>query len=130
MVGTLWFTENRDDRRPARSTLSEAQLNTIGYVLSRYGGLTGTDLEHLAHSEDPWRRANAVRRPHESARIEQSWLEEYFRGEAEDDGLVLDSADVSAALADADARRQEPGVEDRVEDVIARLSRAHGGSGD
>ena len=58
VVGTLWHAEreNLTDDQPA--PLGEAELNTVGYVVSRYGALSGTDLRHLTHSERPWQDAN------------------------------------------------------------------------
>lgn len=64
VVGELWWREKQGDlqNRPATKPLTEAELNTIGYVLSRYGNLSGTDLERLTHSESPWVNADAERR--------------------------------------------------------------------
>ena len=56
--------------------LADGVLNTIGYVLSRYGALTGQDLENLTHSEGPWRLADSGRRPGESARIKLEWIKQ------------------------------------------------------
>jgi uncharacterized phage-associated protein len=64
VVGELWRREKEgaaQEMPPARR-LTEAELNTIGYVLSRYGNLSGTDLERLTHSETPWIDADATRR--------------------------------------------------------------------
>jgi uncharacterized phage-associated protein len=41
VVGTLWYAEKQGEVPRAPRQLDEAQLNTIGYVLSRYGSLTG-----------------------------------------------------------------------------------------
>ena len=96
VVGQLWNEEKRTGRAAAASPLDEAELNTVGYVLSRYGALTGKDLEHLTHSEPPWRLANAQRKPHASARIEIDWIKDYFVGDGSgaesDDDVTLDSA--------------------------------------
>ena len=54
VVGSLWFQEKQDGIKEASSELAEAALNTLGYVVSRYGALTARDLEHLTHSEAPW----------------------------------------------------------------------------
>ena len=57
VVAQLWKAEN-DGRLPdAAQALGAGQLNTIGYVISRYGRLTAHDLELLSHAEDPWRAA-------------------------------------------------------------------------
>jgi uncharacterized phage-associated protein len=109
VVGTLWRQEKQGEVAPGHVRLDEAQLNTIGYVISRYGALTGLDLENLTHSEQPWQLANRVRRPGESARIESDWIKEYFKaagtGDDEEDEQLLDSAVVRQWLKDAPARR-------------------------
>src|SRR5947207_3630527 len=55
VVGSLWKREKEGRLAEPAAGLSEGQLNTIGYVVSRYGALTGRDLENLAHTEAPWR---------------------------------------------------------------------------
>jgi uncharacterized phage-associated protein len=84
VVGALWYEEKQGDL-PAphpRREMDEAQLNTIGYVLSRYGALTGQDLENLTHSEQPWRLADSGRRPGESTRVKLEWIRQYFSARA------------------------------------------------
>src|SRR3712207_5760448 len=65
VVGSLWFAEKQGTERQETppASLGEAELNTVGYLLSRYGRLSGRDLEVLSHGEDPWRRADRHRRP-------------------------------------------------------------------
>ena len=100
--------------------LGEAELNTVGYVLSRYGGLTGRDLVNLTHSEEPWRRADSGRRAGTSAPIATRWMEEYFRSEAgDDDDVVLDAAEVSAWLRDAPEKLGLPAAGNDVERLTA-----------
>jgi hypothetical protein len=48
---------------PPPTELTEAELNTIGYVVSRYGTLTSNDLINMTHQEAPWLYANAGRQP-------------------------------------------------------------------
>jgi uncharacterized phage-associated protein len=113
VVGALWHQEKLGRGLPERSELDEAQLNTIGYVLSRYGALSGTDLEHLTHGELPWQLANATRMPGGRARIERDWMRDYFRGTGAagadpDDSGPLDSDSVTALLAGAESRRGGP----------------------
>jgi uncharacterized phage-associated protein len=128
VVGELW-REEKDGARPREPIeMGEAQLNTIGYVISRYGALTGRDLENLTHAEPPWQLADARRRPHESARIEATWIRDYFRtdgaaGEAEDAALAK-SPELARILAGAHARRSEPVRPDSREELLARLQRA------
>ncbi|WP_433361331.1 Panacea domain-containing protein [Streptosporangium sp. CA-115845] len=127
VVGTLWHDERNDiPVEGSPPPLSEAQLNTIGYVVSRYGALSGQDLEHLTHSETPWQRADAMRRPRESARIETEWIEEYFAGPGADDsaeeGVVLDSAEVTRWLSDARERLADPLQVDDLDAIRAKLA--------
>jgi hypothetical protein len=50
VVAALWADENYDRPFPSPRALGERELNTIGYTLSRYGALTGEDLEVLSHT--------------------------------------------------------------------------------
>jgi uncharacterized phage-associated protein len=59
VVGQLWKAERAGAAAEPSMDLGEAELNTIGYVVSRYGALTGLDLEHLT----PRRGPLATRRP-------------------------------------------------------------------
>src|SRR6267142_391213 len=87
MVAELWRYEKQNSRpAPAQHIDDEAVLNTIGYVMSRYGGMTGRDLINLSHAEDPWRRADSRRAPGGSTRIEAEWIREYFAGEGAPEG--------------------------------------------
>jgi uncharacterized phage-associated protein len=128
VVGALWYQEKHGDLSEPSSDLDEAQLNTIGYVISRYGALTGRDLENLTHSETPWQLADQLRRPGESARIEAEWITEYFRtggaADGDEEDVQLDSADVTRWLREARSRRDEPVRPDRLEELRARSGRA------
>ena len=62
-MAALWADENYDRPFPSPRALGKRELNTIGYTLSRYGALTGEDLEVLSHNEDPWRTADEGRPP-------------------------------------------------------------------
>jgi uncharacterized phage-associated protein len=124
VVGRLWHQEKEAGLSEARGELTEAELNTIGYVVSRYGALTGLDLENLTHSEAPWQQADGRRRPHESVRIEPEWLIGYFRinGAAdEEDGVPLDSDAVTRWLAEAGHRRADELNRDSPEELRSRL---------
>jgi uncharacterized phage-associated protein len=129
VVGVLWKVE-REESEPvvtAGPTLDEAQLNTIGYVVSRYGRLTGRELEILTHGEMPWRRANEHRGPQGSVRIEEEWIEEQFRA-----AEVADREDEtpfgSDALADVldgmSDRARRPGRIDALDEIRAWATRA------
>ena len=127
VVGALWYEEKQGDLSAPhpRRAMDEAQLNTIGYVLSRYGALTGQDLENLTHSEQPWQLADSGRRPGESARIKLEWIKHYFRARAstedEEDEAMLDSASVTQWLQDAEKRRETPARPDNPEELLAKL---------
>lgn len=101
VVGKLWYAEKSGTYAEAVAIDSEGALNTIGYVVSRYGQLTGRDLELLTHAEMPWQRANQHRNPGGSSRIEREWLFEWFSSEDADDAPALDSGTVGAWLAGA-----------------------------
>jgi len=126
VVGTLWYEEKRGESPASRAELSEAELNTVGYVVSRYGALTGLDLENLTHSEGPWRRANHGRRPGESVRMEPEWIKDYFStcGVADDpdDEALLDSTAVSTWLRDAAVRSNEVLQPDTADELRTRLT--------
>ena len=56
--------------------LTNAQLKTIAYVLSRYGNLSAADLRTLVRAADPWWLAAARAA---DARIERAWIRDWFR---------------------------------------------------
>lgn len=123
VVGALWYRERSAGlTRPTRA-LEEAQLNTIGYVASRYGRLSGRDLEHLTHAEAPWQQADQNRQPHGSVRIELDTIRDYFQLEAadpDDDELNLEPATVAHWLAGASHRRSDALAPDTYEDLRRR----------
>ncbi len=131
VVGELWYSERTAGQVTATKELNEAELNTIGYVLSRYGALTGRDLENLTHTEQPWLLADAARRPQESVPIELDWIRQYFSSVAragvdDEDDVVLDAADVAAWLGGAAERLAEPGIPDDPEALADRFERLRG----
>ena len=125
VVGTLWHAEKESDVPKVHREMNEAQLNTIGYVLSRYGALTGQDLENLTHSEEPWQLADSGRRPGESVRIEPESIKHYFmtsgRADVDEDEVLLDSTAVTQWLRGAEKRLEDPAVVDSPEEIAARL---------
>ena len=119
VVGQFWWAEK--DGAPAApaagsSPLDQSALNTIGYVVSRYGRMTGHDLEVLSHHERPWQLADAGRPPRESVPIDLAVMAEYFRGDgAESAGSEEPAADADVVrefLAGATARGPGPGIPD------------------
>jgi uncharacterized phage-associated protein len=127
VVAVLWHQEREAGPSGDAKPLSEEQLNTVGYVVSRYGRLSGTDLEHLTHAEDPWLRADRGRQPGESARIEPDWMREYFVSSVGDGADAPDLPErrlLSAWLAAAPQRRSDPLSPDSPAALQARLADA------
>ena len=89
VVGQFWKEEHGGEHPLGPiAIVSEAALNTIGYVVSRYGLLTGTDLAHLTHSETPWIEADQGRPQGESAKIPMASMQHYFQDEDHDDEVA------------------------------------------
>jgi uncharacterized phage-associated protein len=131
VVGELWFAERTAGQATATRELNEAELNTVGYVLSRYGALTGRDLENLTHREQPWLLADAGRQPQQSVPIELEWIRQYFGSVAtagidDEDDVVLDAADVAEWLGSAAERLTEPAILDDPAALAERFERLRG----
>ncbi len=125
VVGEYWYAENTGAEPGYAEALDEAQLNTIGYVVSRYGKMSASDLIKLTHVEDPWLTANQTRRQGESVRIRHEWMRDYFRSNpVVDDDIPLDSEAVTQWLAEAAKERvgRPPGRETTREAILARLA--------
>lgn len=120
VVGTLWYSKKEGSAEPGPRVVDEGDLNTIGYVVSRYGNLTGNDLERLTHAEDPWRDANIIRPEHGRVRITNESIERFFRGNlASPEDAELDAAELTAWLRQASPDRATLSV-DTVEGIRAR----------
>ena len=118
VIGRLWKAEKDGTDFDPPAGLDEADLNTVGYVLSRYGKLTARDLENMTHAEDPWRRADENRMPGESALIRSEWIIDYFRAEISDDDVSPDL--VAEFLAGAQVRQTQALTFDTVEGIRSR----------
>jgi len=130
VVTSVWHEERQgplpDERDMVRPPLDEAALNTVGYVVSRYGAMTGRELSILSHGEAPWQRANERREPGGSARIELDWIKQYFQdaeladreGEAQFDPAEVAEI-VSGAVERARQREGRTATPDTLEDVLA-----------
>jgi uncharacterized phage-associated protein len=80
VVTSVWHADKDQPSTPGERWPEPAErvLNTIGYVISRYGEMSGTELMHLTHSETPWIRANAHRLPmRRSSKIKTEWIRDY-----------------------------------------------------
>jgi uncharacterized phage-associated protein len=123
VVGELWYAEKRGQSPGRVAPLDQAALNTVGYVLSRYGALTGEDLEHLTHSEPPWRDADEHRPPGSSARIERDRMRDYFRSDGAAETPDLDPVALTGWLRDAPARLTTGVRADSPDEIRRRLGR-------
>jgi uncharacterized phage-associated protein len=87
VIGTLWRDERSGRTAPDPQPLTNAQLSTVGYVVSRYGALSGRDLMTLTHNEDPWKRGDEERRRRgvKRARIRIEWINEFFSQSLDED---------------------------------------------
>ncbi len=127
VVSQLWWAENNLKPEAAPAIVDEAALNTIEYVVSRYGRLTGRDLENLTHSEAPWKLADERRRNGGPDRIDITWIKGYFRtAEDDEDGLSAEAAAAVSAWA-REAAAAMPATDDlpfdNPEQLLARLAR-------
>ena len=103
VVGAFWHEEQTPDDPREVAALDEAGLNTVGYVVSRYGRLTGRDLEVLSRGELPWQDADRRRKlaGEHSARISPATMIEYFSADADEDETALDATGLDAMFAGA-----------------------------
>lgn len=124
-VVTALLEQERQAEVPPPRLLGEAELNTIGYVLSRYGKLSGTDLEHLTHLEDPWKDAYRGRR-RKAATIRTEDIRRYFQAAAarfddEERALLPDPRQIDQWLAGS-VPPTGRGPVDTIEAIKARLA--------
>ena len=126
LVANLWKAEKEGKLSPPPEALDSGQLNTIAYVISRYGRLTGTDLEHLTHAEEPWQHADARRAPGSSVRIDQDSIRSFFQdaGGPDPEQPWPARADVARIVAGAHERRAAPAADDDLTVLRALLVRS------
>jgi uncharacterized phage-associated protein len=81
VVPTVW--RQRYEPPVARPITDVGLLLTVGYVVSKYGSLYGTDLIERTHKEAPWKLADADRqhRGTRSAEISLDVMREFFESE-------------------------------------------------
>jgi uncharacterized phage-associated protein len=128
VVGTLWKAETTGEPPPPAADLDNDALGTIGYVISRYGALSGADLSRLTHHEDPWVRADKQRRGRgdHRATISHDALREWFatadQGDEDDE---MDPEVIRQWLTDVAARpAPDPGEPLTRENLTAWARRA------
>jgi len=127
VVATLWREERRKMPPPQPHELGEAELNTIGYVVSRYGKMNANDLERLSHTEEPWITGDERRKRGEPDRIELEWIRTFFaRADTDEDEDATASDEVVAAwlAATEPPATLPPAKPDTREALLARLTGA------
>jgi uncharacterized phage-associated protein len=80
VVADLWHDEDKQRPAPQAQDLTNEMLVVLGYVVSRYGHLSGRELIDLTHAEPPWQFA------YEPAANVVIWHEDmtrYFRKDEE-----------------------------------------------
>ena len=130
VVGELWYAERNHLPETPPAELDEAALNTIGYVVSRYGGLSGPELVRLTHGEAPWQQAGTSRRRSgaRSVRIPEASLRDHFREAEDEDEPRFDQQEIEDWLQSLPALPERRGVEDpaelerQIKDLQARRS--------
>jgi uncharacterized phage-associated protein len=85
VVATVWGDEKRGLQTPEPKALSPAELNTISYVVGRYGRSTGKDLIRQTHAEAPWREASERVEPGEwdNSELTTAELQKFFQADDE-----------------------------------------------
>jgi uncharacterized phage-associated protein len=96
VVADLWHDEDKGRSAPATTDLNEEALGTVGYVVARYGGLSGKDLIHLTHGEAPWMNVSESD-SWSSPEISHTELTSFF---SEDEDRVRLDAALDGALRD------------------------------
>ncbi len=117
VVGVLWRRERDEGLSVVGLDLPEGALNTIGYVVSRYGSLNGAELERLTHNEPPWQEADRKRRSGTSAPISLVTMRDYFASasvEESDGAMPILDAEVTSQWLDA-VNRQRRDAEAQVD---------------
>lgn len=133
VVADVWHTEDKGYPTPPPVTLDASQLATIGYVVSRYGQLTGKQLIVQTHEETPWRTVSmATDNPWgtHDPEIPHELMRDYFANEDEDEVALraladqaIEDPDIYRSVVDsiAAAKKQPPEVDDldKIADFVA-----------
>jgi uncharacterized phage-associated protein len=122
VVANLWKAEKDGLPSPQVRPLDAGQLNTVAYVVSRYGRLTGHDLELLSHAETPWLEANLDRPPGGTAKIKQETIRTFFSTAGGPDPELPwpTPVDLAPLIAGANERRRAPAERDDLAVLGAR----------
>lgn len=127
VVADMWHDEKQGRPKPPPMDLDDDALVTVGFVVSRYGKLSGRELITLTHDEGPWRNAtdNGLKL---NAEITHDELRIWF--ESDPDQLELRSlgrdiarqSDLRRAVGAVSRPRTTP-VADETEELAALLER-------
>lgn len=123
VIVSVW--RSSDPYQGSASTMDEAQLNTVGYVVSRYGGMSGVRLSKQTHDEKPWTTVDEHRKAGGNGLIELELIERYFRDLDDMDApgeLRLPADQVAKLLEGAEDRRDQPARVDTPAMILARLA--------
>ena len=82
VVARLWRSEQYRDHSDTADPLPETVRNTVKNVLCRFGHMTGKELIHATHAEDPWRRATRNGRFLSNREISHESLVDFFSRES------------------------------------------------
>lgn len=121
VVDRLWREEKAGPDMLAVDP-DEAAVNTLPYVISRYGGLTGGDLEILSHGQEPWLSADEERKSGGSGVIEHTAMAAYFtRSDLDEETPWPDEEAIAGSLVGAAERQAAPACVDDVDRLRSRV---------
>ena len=126
VVAAVWRAEERSEPVPEPHSLLPDALQTVGYVVSRYGKMTPQQLIDLTHEEPPWRD---IARSEKAGRDEPIPLEKikaFFDTEADTTKTLAsvaarDPTIIRLMAESAERMHQGPGSVDAPEAIRARL---------
>jgi uncharacterized phage-associated protein len=80
VIAEVWRIEKHNEERPPSSQVPADALETVEFVIDRYGRFDGRDLIQITHSERPWLTVSSRADPGtwDDQTIERDLLQEYF----------------------------------------------------
>lgn len=105
----------------------DRDLNTVGFVVSRYGNLPLRDLATLIRVQSPYQLAEVGRQPGQAATVDVEVMHRHFTAarlaERREAGVTPEvDAAVTAFLAGAEERANEPLRPDDLSTLRARVA--------
>jgi uncharacterized phage-associated protein len=125
VVAEFWKEDRfESDRRPL--PLDNGQLNTIGYVISRYGANSGHELETITHNEGPWAEAYERKGGNDDRHVIhlddlRSYFLEVVEADRDEDEVKLSPEVIARLLTGSAARVNERGTPDTLDSLRARM---------